>query len=316
MGGVMAASVWGLPHEKGCEMKRKYGNPVVARASTVTPGLGGPALLKAVLRDCLAHVLPNASAVAQGSLEPEHIHQMRVALRRLRTALRELSRLEAGSDLGRHEPALAAAFRALGAVRDRQTVIAQLEPTLNRAGIGPVRWRSGDAAPDSATVAAEPRLQRALTELMLYSVAPVEALAAGQARPRRLIKRRIKKLHAEVSRNARRFQKLPVERQHRVRKRLKRLRYLMELVQPMFGGKRMATYLRAVHAAQDALGRHNDVAVARALLDPAALDASDPATTAADAWLAQEATQSARQSARALRKLPNVRRVVKTRPGP
>lgn len=51
----------------------------------------GATMLLAVLRNTLAQVLPTASEVAEGSDDAEIIHQLRVGLRRLRTALRESS---------------------------------------------------------------------------------------------------------------------------------------------------------------------------------------------------------------------------------
>ena len=49
--------------------------------------------------------------------------------------------------------------------------------------------------------------------------------------------------------------------QHRVRKRLKRLRYLGEFVAPLFGARGRALSSTQLEPAQDALGRHNDDAV-------------------------------------------------------
>ncbi|MDE2455893.1 MAG: CYTH domain-containing protein, partial [Burkholderiales bacterium] len=62
--------------------------PVKASAlawpSPATPA----AVCAAALQSALAQVLPNAAEVAGASAEAEHLHQLRVGLRRLRTALR------------------------------------------------------------------------------------------------------------------------------------------------------------------------------------------------------------------------------------
>jgi inorganic triphosphatase YgiF len=50
----------------------------------------GGRLLVLVLRSTLEQVLVNASEVAIGSDDEEHVHQLRVGLRRTRTALRDL----------------------------------------------------------------------------------------------------------------------------------------------------------------------------------------------------------------------------------
>jgi CHAD domain-containing protein len=65
-----------------------------------------------------------------------------------------------------------------------------------------------------------------------------------------------------------RFESLDTELQHRVRKRLKRLRYLAEFVAPLFDAQdkdAAERYLKALRPAQDALGDFNDEAVAMAL---------------------------------------------------
>jgi CHAD domain-containing protein len=73
---------------------------------------------------------------------------------------------------------------------------------------------------------------------------------------------RLNRLHRQVARDGRHFETLPVEQQHRVRKRLKRLRYVADLTASLWPRKQVRSYLKRLGAAQDALGAHNDVAVA------------------------------------------------------
>ena len=77
-----------------------------------------------------------------------------------------------------------------------------------------------------------------------------------------MLAKRLDDLHRKVERDGRRFERLPLARQHQVRKRLKRLRYLAELTASLWSGHAVQTWLKRVSAAQDALGHHNDVAVA------------------------------------------------------
>src|SRR4029453_18602969 len=126
------------------------------------------ARLPAMVRNCLEQVLPNAAAIAAGSDEEEHIHQMRVGLRRLRTAIRELGDLAPRSKLGAQEPDLAWAFGQLGQVRDRETVLAAIRPRLVEAGAKSFEWADappGDT-PSPAEVARSPRLQAPLVRLV------------------------------------------------------------------------------------------------------------------------------------------------------
>ncbi|MDR3041454.1 MAG: CHAD domain-containing protein, partial [Acinetobacter pittii] len=47
--------------------------------------------LKKIVENCLGQFLPNMAAIADGVAEAEHIHQARVSLRRLRSALHHFS---------------------------------------------------------------------------------------------------------------------------------------------------------------------------------------------------------------------------------
>lgn len=53
--------------------------------------LSGEAMLRAMVAACLQQILPNASALADGSDDPEHVHQLRVGLRRLRSVARAMA---------------------------------------------------------------------------------------------------------------------------------------------------------------------------------------------------------------------------------
>ncbi|MBN8509360.1 MAG: CHAD domain-containing protein, partial [Burkholderiales bacterium] len=105
---------------------------------------------------------------------------------------------------------------------------------------------------------------------------------------------RLARLHRQVRRDAARFDKLDDVHRHRLRKRLKRLRYLCEFAAPCFRGKAVRAYLKRVAPAQEALGEFNDVCVARALLQPASA-AGDAQAMYALGWLAHEHADAVRR---------------------
>ena len=110
----------------------------------------GEALWRAALASALAMMLPNASALATGSAEPEHVHQLRIGIRRLRTAVQELGPLvRLGSEPAWLAP-LVALFRALGAGRDEAALRAGLAPRLRAAGAPAVDWQVGEQPPPAA----------------------------------------------------------------------------------------------------------------------------------------------------------------------
>jgi inorganic triphosphatase YgiF len=251
----------------------------------------GRALQQAVVASCLAQMLPNASEIAAGSTDEEQIHQLRIGIRRLRTALRELAGL-GPLDVAEWEPPLVDAFRALGALRDREQVVKLAQPRLREAGAPDFDPLAGDddtAAPtlSPGDIVRAPAFQNVLVSLIgLTAAQPAEtapalttaedgAVAAPPAPApvnanavRRLLRKRLQRLHKQVLRDGERFESLDTESQHRVRKRLKRLRYLAEFVAPLFEkeeGGAAGRYLKALRPAQDALGEFNDEAVALAL---------------------------------------------------
>ena len=69
-------------------------------------------LLRVLLGAGLQQALANAREIAAGQETPGHVHQLRVGLRRLRTALRAFG--ESAPALAACEPAIAKVFRALG----------------------------------------------------------------------------------------------------------------------------------------------------------------------------------------------------------
>jgi hypothetical protein len=105
----------------------------------------GPALYRAIVAACLAQIIGNAAEIGEGVLDDELVHQLRVGIRRLRTAARELAGLSGSSD-AHWEPALTEAFRALGRYRDGRTVAPAIEARLQAAGSprAPVPPASGD----------------------------------------------------------------------------------------------------------------------------------------------------------------------------
>jgi inorganic triphosphatase YgiF len=213
-----------------------HGTPVKARAPALERDMDASHLLRTVMLSTLEQVLGNASELAAGSSDEEHVHQLRIGVRRLRTVLRELAPLSEGFMSG-WEPALSNAFAQLGAIRDDHAVAAAVRPLLERAGAPKLGWRSANTADDPGAIVRADSFQDTLLDLLRWALSE-----PAWATPKHL----------------------PEAEQHQVRKRLKRLRYLAELVCTMWAHKATQRYLRRLSLAQDALGHHNDVTVAAA----------------------------------------------------
>lgn len=275
----------------------------VVKAATPTRALPESAAdwLRDSVAGCLAQVVPNADALASGHGGAEHVHQLRVGLRRLRTVLREL----AGHDA---PPAVREAFGQLGRWRDQDTVLQATAQTLAEVGAPALTLpaRPQDV-PTPQAVARGSDLQLALLALTVQSLQAdgLQPIEAGSARA--LARHRLQRLHRQVVRDASGFESRPVAQQHRTRKRLKRLRYLAEFAAPAFEAKAVKRYLKQLSPAQDALGLHNDHAVAAEAYRQAA-EAGEGRAWFAVGWLQGQAPISARRCRKALQCLADAPR--------
>jgi len=239
-----------------------YGPPVKASRPKVQPDMNGVQFARAVLRATLDQVLANASEIAAGSSDEEHVHQLRVGLRRLRTALRELAPLDVRID-PQWEAPLAAAFRRLGDARDRVTAARAVRPLLERAHAPKVQWRETGPV-DPVAIVRDTTFQCALVDVLAHALQETAADHATLVPPAmaKQLRARLSKLHERVESAGKRFTELEIDEQHKTRKRLKRLRYLAEFFAPLCDSKAVKRYLASLEPAQDALGEHMDISVA------------------------------------------------------
>ena len=262
----------------------------------------GQALLRRMVGACLAQVEPNAAAIAHGSRDPEHVHQLRVGLRRLRAAARGMAPFAVAMPHG-WEPAVMPVFEALGQSRDRFVRATSLAPKLRRAGAAFV----AEAPPSEEDARALARrvsgaaFAGALQRLRAFADASPERAGRGEGDGMARLVERLRKLSRQVTRGARGFDELPFEAQHRVRKRLKRLRYLAEFAAPAFAKDDVRRWMRIVSLAQDALGKHVDRVLAGRHYAQRAV--SVPDAWFAVGWLRAKSDGSGRKAREALLRL-------------
>lgn len=283
---------------------RRHAEAATATAPAIDRRTGSAHAMAHIVNACLAQIVPNAGELAAGCDDPEHLHQLRVGLRRLRTALRELPSLSEVPCSEEDLQALDEVFDRLGATRDLQVAASHIAPRLQAAGAPPCELPSAaaaTAAPSEVVRAAA--FQLALIKLTAYTFDVLHSPDTGHS-PAGPMVDRLQHLHRQVAKAARRFEKLSVDDQHRVRKRLKRLRYLAEFAAPLHRRRAVERYLKALKPAQDALGMHNDEAVAEAAYREVA--ANDPAAWFAVGWLAGQRDLSARRCGKALRAIAEV----------
>ena len=243
----------------------------------------GQQMVKAVFQSCLNQILANASEIASGSQNAEYIHQLRVGIRRLRTAMRELKMLADGINPAWEIP-LIDAFRALGEHRDDDHLNQVLQPQIAAAG-GPDVSTHIDAAKllDASLVVRSKVFQDTLLCLIAYvnssylngsdlsdskysdakNVADNAKENYNHKKVTKILANRLDKLHEKIIKEGKKFLALTETQQHSVRKHFKRLRYLAEFSAPLFttsssDKKRSLAFITALKPVQDALGFYND----------------------------------------------------------
>jgi len=232
------------------------------------------AMLAAVGAECVAHLEVNAAAM-RNETDAEYLHQLRVGWRRLRSLLKLTEGIAAAESIDALDAELRWLGGELGPARDRDVFARETLPKVARefrAEPGIARLRSRAAAhrrrvdKTAREAAASTRLQKLLIDLggffsRLGSGTDASRLARDWARP--LLDER----HDKLRKRARHAHRLGPQERHKARVAAKRLRYVAEFFAPLFQGKRAEPYLSALSKLQSALGRLNDLAVARGLID-------------------------------------------------
>ena len=236
-----------------------------AKAPQLTRGDDLDSAFRAVVANVLTHALPNASEIGSGVYAEEHVHQLRVALRRLRTALRFFA---GWTDL--IQPAwsdtLAETFAQLGATRDRDALAAAVVPDLRDAGAPWVELPPAVTAADPIAVVRANALTGTWLELLaLGQHDPIQRARGEPAVFQAKAGERLDVWLHQVRSDARRFGRLDDPARHRLRRRVKRLRYAAEFLAPLHEPKSVAQFMKGLAPVQDSLGHLNDVNVALTL---------------------------------------------------
>ena len=259
-----------------------------------------------MLQAALEQALPNAAALADGAGadDEKHLHQWRVGLRRLRSLLRVFP--VAPEALARDWDGRLARLASVGAARrDRQVFDAALWPRLAAAGAPTIDLPAVPPAGAVAATVAGGDWNALVLELLAFVQRAAADPAPAPAPLTAWLGDTLGRLHRALGRDARRYAALDDAGRHKVRKRLKRLRYAVEGVASLAPRRRLREMLAALKTAQDALGVTNDLCVAEALL--AGLDAEAPGVWFARGWLAAQREGGAAAAARALAALAAAR---------
>ena len=255
--------------------RRKTGTPAIAADQPVGTSLA------AILGHLLEEMLHSADQVS-GARTPEPVHQMRVATRRLRSALSIFTPATTCPELVALGIPLRACAAHLGAARDWDVFLETTAPHLTETLTEVI---ANDRRYPAMLRAATRRRRQVYTELAAYLTGPefrtlTIALAcaatlrpwAGPAHPEALQATSVFAA-ATLSHRVRHVQKagrnlatLTLPALHELRKDCKRLRYAAEFFRPLFPHHHAKRFLGSLSELQEELGLLNDTTAITGLM--------------------------------------------------
>ncbi len=268
---------------------------------------------------CLAHAQANEAGVL-ASADIEFVHQLRVALRRLRSALRLFrGALPPGEDAAFAED-LRWAASVLGRCRDWDVfvtetlaplVAAQGDAQAGKALLARARARQREARRAAREAIVSPRYGLAMIRVARWVSAPAEP-PEGVEPLEDFASRRLRKGARRVAAGARSFATLDAAARHRLRILVKRQRYAVEFLGSLFKARPARRHVRALSRVQDALGLANDCA--NALAHVRELSPPPEFAEFSRGWFAAREAAGVEAAARALAEAAGVRRFWRRKP--
>ncbi len=254
--------------------------PTLRRADTLADAL------RALIWACLQHFQANLPG-AMSTDDAEYLHQMRVALRRLRVVLRMAERACADRELAVLRKDISDLAAALGPVREWDVFIAEtLQPMCQRMtghdglqvllAVSERKRASCYAGLRSEVQARE--LQRMLLRFAIWMTDADWLSADGSQKAKTtqpvqdFATRSLNKLAERFTRSARQMSTFEAGQLHALRILAKKLRYSTEFFASLYDKQKAKSFLAALSEVQEVLGRINDVASAHRLLDELAAD--------------------------------------------
>ena len=235
-----------------------------------------------LLSACHNQILANLCPAAIGR-EPEAVHQLRVALRRLRAALYLLRREFDAPSLQAVDTQAQRFAHGLDSARNWDVFIGSTLPAIEKAGLVDIEFSGlhANSMPfhDQAYLQVREAISDRQTNRFLLSLGlaieqrswrsdieskdlatladPIETLAA----------RVLAGLERKARKRGRHFRHMQPEARHKLRILLKKFRYAMEFFEPLYGNQAATQkYLKSLSRLQDALGVANDIQTTRGLL--------------------------------------------------
>jgi len=273
----------------------------------INPPMSVRECLAAIAQPCIAHVLASANFAYKNN-DPEGTHQLRVAIRRMRAAFSIFHRAMPENYRLRLAVELQTFAQKLGAARDWDVLVEETiasmpirlrkqRSTKRLIRIARARRAEGDESAHASL--RDPQYTEILLQLASWADSqfgsngslPQEGkwkpdLLAGPAPA--FAAEAIQTFHDKARKLGTKVRELDPPEIHRLRIRIKKLRYAMEFFGSLWPNRRTERYLAALKDLQEALGEFHDTTVAGELIAhfTATEDADvKPSTAPVNRWL-------------------------------
>lgn len=257
---------------------------------------------RVIALNCLEQFQRNEAGIL-ASDDPEFVHQARVAIRRLRTAFWLFRPLLPHAFVQENTPQWKSLAQALGKVRDWDVLLTQTLPAIELACPedplpkeikAKARQQTSACLQSLRTKLTTPELSRYLLELTAESIslAPLQEPTLKQ-----FARIQLARLRKKTGMQARNLGKLSGEERHRLRIRIKRLRYSCEFLHPLLVGQLKSDSLQKLARLQEKLGKAQDLVTAHRLVS--GLFSGQPSARA-DLWFFKIGTDTTNGKARRL----------------
>ena len=257
------------------------------------------AALQKIGRSCLAQLLRNEPAVL--AAQPEGVHQMRVAVRRLRSAISSLKRILPQEDLQCVTDELRWLGSTLGPARNLDVFASELLPTARTGLHEEPGWDDLGAALDRLRAVAYNQIREAILS-QRYTAGMLRLLRwfEGSGWRRRSASDELDPMTSPIGgiapdvldrrrRNVRQrgkgFGNLAPPERHKLRIAVKKLRYTVELFGGLFDNGGLERFVGRLKRLQSDLGYANDVRVAHEFVTELFAQI-EPRSPVAHAWVA------------------------------
>jgi inorganic triphosphatase YgiF len=262
--------------DRGYELALGRADRSLVPQKALNPALSGTESCREALAifvaSAVGQIVANRTAVLETD-DPEAAHQLRVGLRRLRSAVRGFRSIEdsvATRELQRHARALG---QSIGGLRNADIFIEGIHAPVAATRKGEpgfpglrevlLAHRAAMRAKARAALVSEQwsKLQLYLA-LWPHTVKDNPRLAVPV---RSLADKALDRTWKKIAKHASRLEALSLEERHEMRKALKGFRYMLEFFGSLYDDRNVDRFVKDLKKLQDVFGYVNDVATAQAL---------------------------------------------------